>query len=705
LRTTLLRLSTRASILLVAACVSLAADYHLTSRPWKPLDTLNSRYLDVIEGICRFSIGHQNAEGAIVDPYLKREHQYATPYFAHAVGTLVSAGRARDLLPNGIRAMEHATSCFAGGKETIPDQHGEFFIAALTEALDLYAKDAPAARLAEWRRRMTKPRADVLGGGLNNWETYGMKGDWLRALAGLTDRADAIQYIEQAWTSRQHGRFGDFSLYHDRSSDPDTLNVEAVGRGNLLALIAAKYNGPSAAEIRRLVEAGTRTALDLQDPSGQAPANGRTDDHVWVDVGYGLAFEVMANRTKDPWLSGQFRRAATLAFENIQRWRREDGSFFVTKNHFDPALRVGYQEASQYSNYNGSLMFHLAETYLARTRTIPEKPAPSEIGGYAFATAPEFATAFANAGGMQVEAALRGQTAQSSGNWWTPLGIVRFARAGWDTRLGPSDGALTGDGGITFAPEFREGGVWRRMADLSKRYEAAWSVQFVHPSLVRCAIDYRPKPGQSGPTFRDDLIVTPDGVLVTTRKTSTDSTEWGVTWPLLENDGAPLTIGRADRIRTVQYPGGSDQQTFIAAGPVRIEEAAAMRSTYGDLRAVRVRTTAEKLHTFVYPRNAGSPAADSVRDSLMVTGDGFRSVVGRVSGDVYVGLTSAGGVGNELDLGENGENNVVFDQKCAFLMQIRYGLVTAVEADRAVTVHIQGRRFRLRPHVPVIVRR
>ena len=83
-----------------------------------------------------------------------------------------------------------------------------------------------------------------------------------------------------------------YSLYHDRSSDPDTLSVEAVGRGNLLALATAGYDGPSASEIRTAAEAGTRFSLLLQDPSGQAPVNGRTDDHVWVDVGYQLAFEV-----------------------------------------------------------------------------------------------------------------------------------------------------------------------------------------------------------------------------------------------------------------------------------------------------------------------------------------------------------------------------------------------------------------------------
>jgi hypothetical protein len=675
--------------------------YRLTAHKWKPAAVTREGYLEAIEGVCRFSIAHQNAAGAIIDPYLKREHQYATPYFAHAVGTLVSAGRARDLLPNGVRAMEHSTSNFGDGRAAIPDTHGEFFIAALTEALELYRKHVPAAQFAEWRRRMAKPRAEVIRGAVNNWETYPMKGDWLRALAGLADRAEVVKYIESAWAARQRGRFSPapWFVYHDRSSDPDTLNVEAVGRGNILALVEAGYDGPSAEEMRHLVENATRTALDLQDPTGQSPTNGRTDDHVWVDVGYGLAFEVMAHRTKDAWLAGQYRRAATLSFQNIHRWRRADGSFSVTKNHFDPALRVGYQEASQYSNYNGSLMFHLAETYHLRRREIAERPTPSEIGGYAIEMDPQFAVAFANAGGMQVEASLRGQLAKSNGNWWTPLGIVRFARAGWDTRLGPSDGALTDTGGVTFAPEFREDGRWYRMADLSARYEGVWSVEFVHPLLVRCAVEYRPKAGQRGPTFRDELIVTPDGVLSTVRKTSSEAVEWGVTWPLLENDGGgPLTIGRGDGWRTTQFPGATDQESFLAAGPVTIEDGPALRSTYGDLRAVRVRSDGDAVRTFVYPRSAGDPTAEEVRKTLVITPDGFRSAVGRVAGTLYMGRQSAGGVGKGADL------DVSFDEACGFLLQVRSGRVTAVETDRAVTGRVQGRAVRLQAHAPQTIR-
>ena len=207
--------------------------YHLTARPWKPLNIPREKYLDAVEGVCRFSIRYQDATGAVIDPFAKREIQYATPYFAYAVGALVSAGRALDLLGNGVKAMDHATAAFSGGRATIPDNHGEFFIAALTEAMDLYARHVPAATLETWRHRMREPLADVVRGGKNNWETYAMKGEWLRLQAGLVDRAEAVAAIEDAWRSRQHGRFtpAPWFLYHDRSSDPDTLSVETVGRG------------------------------------------------------------------------------------------------------------------------------------------------------------------------------------------------------------------------------------------------------------------------------------------------------------------------------------------------------------------------------------------------------------------------------------------------------------------------------------------
>ena len=98
-------------------------------------------------------------------------------------------GRAKDLLPSGIRAMEWATRCF---QENRTGGHRVFFITPLVESLDLYAPHVPPGTLATWRGRLkaavaTKEAYD------GNWTTYLMKGEWLRAKAGLIGREAAIQ--------------------------------------------------------------------------------------------------------------------------------------------------------------------------------------------------------------------------------------------------------------------------------------------------------------------------------------------------------------------------------------------------------------------------------------------------------------------------------------------------------------------------------
>ncbi|HEV3027161.1 MAG TPA: hypothetical protein VG457_06280, partial [Planctomycetota bacterium] len=148
--------------------------YHLTARPWKPLGIPATAYLDRIEAECGFWANHQDASGAIIDPINHREWQYSTPYFAFAVGSLVSRERAKDLLGKGILAMDHACTNFAAGKA---DGHNEFFVAPLTGALGLYGPLVPAAKTQAWRTQMS---ATFRPGGTNNWRTYFMKGEWLR---------------------------------------------------------------------------------------------------------------------------------------------------------------------------------------------------------------------------------------------------------------------------------------------------------------------------------------------------------------------------------------------------------------------------------------------------------------------------------------------------------------------------------------------
>jgi hypothetical protein len=687
--------------------------FHLTARPWKALNISREAGLDALEGLCRFSVKHLDTNGAIIDPFLKREQQYATPYFAAAIGALMRTGRAREIWPAGVRAMDHATACFARGDNGIPDRHGEFFDASLAEALGWYRGHVPESKLRLWRERLKIPRDRIIQGPVNNWRTYAMRGEWLRSQLDLADHTATVDFISNCWwhdTQRDRFTQDQWNLYHDRETDPESFAVEAVGRGNLLGLIASGYDGAARGEMWRCVERGTRATLLLQDPSGQCPPNGRADDHVWNDVLYQLAFDTMAQRLEkagDHRLASQYRRAAMLSFKSAGRWRRSDGewagSYYVTKNRFNPAQRVGYQAASNYGNYNGTLMLLLAEDGLAQASEIPEAPAPVEIGGYAFPVGGTFSAVSADAGGMQLFAALRADTNLVYGHYWTALGVERMGRVNWDTRLGPSDGvrdAHTGLG-VTFAPTWVENGRWVKMADVPERYCGHFTAEFAHPLLVRCAIDYRPLPGKSGPEFRHEFIITPDGILAVLR--ARGAKEFGVTWPLLENDGTPLDLKVSDRMATTSLGSGGDQQCFLSFGetgsvPVAQE---ALLSSYGWIRPVRVAAEEGVSRCFVFPRSEGDPRAEVVRESFHVTKTGFRSVLGAVAGHLYVGRYSAGGEGTSVDCDGDGRPDAVFDHPCRFILQLSDGRITAAEADREITVHIYGKSYRLHPYAPV----
>jgi hypothetical protein len=684
--------------------------YHLTARPWHALNISGDAYLSKVEGIVREIAKFQNSSGAIIDPYAHREIQYSTPYFANAVGTLLSAGRAKDLLSAGVAAMNHATAQVAAGSSSIPEQQGEFFLAPLASAIPLYTPYVSAAQLQTWKTRMAKPVANVIMRQPHNWRTYAMKGEWLRAKNGYVNKVTAVSWIENSWINTQRSRLtnSSWNFYHDTSTDPDSWPYESVARSNLLAMIADGYSGASRNEILTLLKRGTQSSLLLQDPSGQIIAGGRSGNHTWNDIllanGYETMAEVVNNEGKSR-LAGQYRHAAALAFQSAQRWIRSNGTYYVTKNHFDPSANVGYARYSFFTNYNGNMMFHMAENYLRHKSSITEQPAPNEIGGYTILTDSKFATAVANTGGMNMEVCLRGSTGVQYNRYWTSLGVVRFARPEWDSRLGPSDGIrdTLSKLGVSFAPTFLENGKWITMASVPDRYEAFFTTQFTHPLLIRCQVVYKPKSGKTGPTFTNDFIIIPDGILSTLTSTSVN---FGITWPILTFDGAThLNTSIMSNTASVSFPGQTDQQNFIALNltPNITTPDVVRRSSYGDLLPVRMVSGITNNVTFIYPRSSADPSAESVRKSYSRSGNDFTTVLGRVKGNTYVGRTSAGGVGTAIDINNDGRADVTFNASTGFVIQLETGKISKIETDRDAIAVIQGQTFNFKAYSPLSI--
>ena len=108
--------------------------FHLTARPWEPVDAPKSDLLDhldaAIHALAPLQYWNEHdpddvKNGAIIDPYNGKEVQYATPMFAFNVATLLSQGRAEDLVKPGVRALDRASRNIATGFAN--DYHGEFF--------------------------------------------------------------------------------------------------------------------------------------------------------------------------------------------------------------------------------------------------------------------------------------------------------------------------------------------------------------------------------------------------------------------------------------------------------------------------------------------------------------------------------------------------------------------------------------------------
>lgn len=571
--------------------------FHLTARPWKPLNDTRADLLDQLEPTVRaiatlqvYDAANPDAvgNGAIRDPYNNAEVQYSTPYFAFAAATLLAHDRAPELVTAAARAMDRATRDISDGKAT--DNHGEFFVAPLMKAYRLFVALQPrfpaeltATRLALWRTRLSLPRAQFMNMNVKqNWRTYASKGEWLRHQDGFI--TDGVSWIEGNWLQASEGgqreRFTRaetlghtpaLNLYHDDTGTPETFAYNAGAAGNLLDMLENGYDGASAPDIRKLVTTNLTTCLLLMGGSGEAPTGGRTGDHVWNDVVFANNYDLLAEITArggDLARAGQFRRAARLAFRNAWRFRQEENGWMsVTKSLFHPALKNRYASYSALGNYNGYVQIHTAEALANRRTEIPEKPTPAEIGGYALTLPDSYANSFLNAGGMQLQLCTRGQTDNYAGLQWSTLGIVRFSRPGWDSRLGPAAGATTSSftDSAAFAPVFFENGAWVRVSQFPARYAGSFAPEFVHPLLVRGTYTLAPRAGQTGPTFTQRISLTPDGALIDTART-TGVEPFGLVWPLFTFDGRTrLETEINASVATTAYPEAQTALTTLPA--------------------------------------------------------------------------------------------------------------------------------------------
>jgi hypothetical protein len=257
--------------------------------------------------------------------------------------------------------------------------------------------------------------------------------------------------------------------------------------------------------------------------------------------------------------------------------------------------------------------------------------------------------------------------------------------------------------GVSFGPEWKTNETWIRMADLARDYRAIPEVEFVHPLLVKFRLLYTYVTGMGGPYFSQDFVVTPDGIL--TRLQCLQKTPFALTIPLLENDGRPLNTQLTQHIASTSYSPQGDEQNFISLNKNTTidDQSPSIQSTYGWLKPVRFQSPENSNDVFIYPRNAADPTAENFLDSFQWLENGFSSVLGSVKDKLYVGRTSAGGLGKAIDLDGDGKADVQFDQECNFILQLDRGKVKAAEADRRAEMQYRGNKYLLQPFFPISI--
>jgi hypothetical protein len=534
---------------------------------WAPSGLGRGEYLRLIDGVVRFFAAHQDAQGAIVDPYERAEKQYSTPAFALAGGALCSARRDDALLRSVVRAMQAACASLADGRAA--DGHADFFTVLLMHADRLLAPLVPGSTSASWRRDLARIEPEKIyrrqptETAINNWNLVAAAGEWMRTKAGL---GTSLPWIE-ASLERQLDLFTAWGMYRDPN---DPMAYDHFARLWALDLLDGGYRGRHAAVLEILVERGAWMSLFMQSPRGELPCGGRSAHHQWNEAQQAVTFESWASRFArrgDLAAAGACKRAAHLALQSIGRWVRPSGELGIVKNRIDPAARHGYEIYSFHSQYNLLAAAMLAMAWSRADDRLREAPSPADTGGFAFALQPAFHKVFANAAGTYAE------IDTGADLHYNPTGLLRIHhRAVAPETL--SDGVVTGPGyllpskptrSLAVGPEWRDqAGAWHALADhgAADLDPAGFTLVSASPSRIEIRLAYRGRLRGGASAVAEHLTISPGRVeMEHVVEGEVDAVRQ--CWPMLASDGVTASdIDVMERGASVSRGGG--RLTFTA---------------------------------------------------------------------------------------------------------------------------------------------
>ena len=506
-----------------------------------------SNYLGTIDRVVRFFAAHQDARGAIIDPYERAEKQYSTPAFALAGAALLSARQPGTVPLNAVaRAMAFACASLADGKAA--DGHADFYTVLLMHADRLLAPLVPESTSAAWRRDLARIvperiyRRQPTDATTNNWNLVAAAGEWMRTKAGL---GDSLPWIE-ASLDRQIDLFTPWGMYRDPN---DPMAYDHFARLWVLDLLDEGYRGRHAAVLEELVERGAWTSLFMQSPCGELPCGGRSAHHQWNEAQQAVTFESWASRFAkrgDLPAAGACKWAAAGSEMSMVRWHRPSDALWIVKNRMDPSARHGYESYSFHSQYNLLAAAMLAIAWSRADDGIAMAPSPATVGGFAFALQPAFHKVFANVPGFHVE------FDTGADLHYNPTGLLRVHRSGVPPEM-LSDGVTTAASyqlpakptrSMALGPEWRDrSGAWHALADHGRDDldSAGFTLVSASTTRVEIRLTYGGRLRGGANAVAEHVIMTPERIEIEHRVDG-DIETVRQCWPMLSTDGAKPSI-------------------------------------------------------------------------------------------------------------------------------------------------------------------
>jgi hypothetical protein len=538
---------------------------------FRPTALDRREYLKLIASEVDFWKQHQNENGAIIDPYSKEEIQYSTPAFANAAAVLVARDKRADLIEPAAKAMDWATRSLA--ERRAASGHEDFYPTMIAHAYALLKPLANPERVARWEgdiRRFDPYKTYRMEMGSMNWNIVALSGEAMFQKLGLRDKNN--RYVQDSLAAQGHHFGSPFGLYLE-----GPMAYDHFPRIFLADVIAQGYDGPYSNEVAEALRRAAITSLFMQSPWGEMPAGHRSAHHQWNEAEQCVTYEIYAAQALsdgDEQLAGVYKRAAHLALASMQRWVRPSGEMQVVKNWVDPSKRHAYESYSAHSNYNLLPMSMLATAYeyAATTETVPERPAPADVGGYVLEIS-DLHKVFANAGGTYVEIDTKAD------HHYDATGLIRVHAKGLSPQLGPSDSLMAAPAYNSPAKSpFTTGvgvswkdanGAWSTLGETDPQ---KWTATTIASSPERVAFDVAYEGDLFGvPRIVEHYVVTPGRVELTTEVPGYNGPLRYV-WPVLADDGrTQSTIEVKDGTVTVSQDRGKTAQTFAARGAQSVE--------------------------------------------------------------------------------------------------------------------------------------